>query len=251
MARVQATNRVKIDNMTYTLKFDGTQRVALGTMGTLGSSLVGAVSVGGWIKTSSQLTTPQYVLGCSNSSGGNYFFVGMTRSAASVGKFNYQFRDASGRILAMQYSEAPVNTGRWVHFVWTKDATNTPGGVKLYINGVSKTITTVTNSGYADPANFDRAMAIGASLGSGAVASAWVGSISTPYIYTREITAQEASDWYYLKKVPTTPFAGYPNTEGSGTAVADVNATYNGTLTAAGQWSSTDLPYASRPVRSL
>jgi len=251
MPRVQATNRVKLDNMSHTLHFNGSERIALTTMGNLGSSMAGAFSFGCWLKTTSMLTTAQFLFGTSNSSGNNYAFAGMTRASNRVGKLNFQLRDNSGRVLTMEALNQPVNTGNWLHIVWTKDATNTAAGIKLYINGVAETLTTVSSTGYAGPIDFNRAVAIGASLGSGAVASGWVGSISRPYFYKSELTATQVSNWYYTREAPSGAFAYYLNTEGSGTAVADGNATHNGTLTSSGQWSSTDRPYASRVQRQL
>lgn len=253
MARTAVTNRRVVANMPYSLHFDGTQRAALTTMGNLGSSFLNALSFGCWLKTTSVLTTSQYLFGCSQSTGGNYAFAGMTRTsgASQKGKPFFLLRDASGRTLAVEALNTPINKGEWVHVVFIKDATNTPGGMKIYINGVAQTLTTVSNAGYADPIDFNRAMAIGSSLGSGAVASAWVGSISQPFFFKRELTQQEINDWIYKKTIPSTEFAGYLNNEGAGTAVADTQATHNGTLTAAGQWSSADVPYKTRPVRLL
>lgn len=93
-------------------------------------------------------------------------------------------------------------------------------------------------------------MAIGSGLGSGAVTLGWVGSLSRPYFYKRQLTDQEVEDWYYRRKVPTGEFAGYECTEGAGTEVADTQGGHNGTLTAAGQW-TTDTPYKSRNLRQF
>lgn len=236
--------------MPAALHFDGAQRIALGTMGTLGSSLVGAFSFGCWLKTTSMLTSAQYLFGCSQSAGGNLAFFGITRLSSRVGKLLLSLRDASGRQLQVEVLGRPVNIGEWLHIVVTKDATNTPAGVKIYINGVSQAITTVSNTGYADPVDFNRSMAIGASLGTAAVASGWVGAISRPFFYKKELTQQEVDDWYYKHVKPTGEFAGYLNEEAAGTSVADTQAANNGTLTAAGQW-ITDTPYKSRPQRQL
>lgn len=250
MARVQASNRIQVANMPAALHFDGTQRIALDTMGTLGSGFGGALSFGCWIKTTSRLTTAQYIFGCSQSAGGNFAFLGITRTSSRIGKLFLSLRDNSGRALAVESLNQPVNTGEYLHIVVTKDATNTPAGIKIYINGVSQALTTVTNSGYADPIDFNRAMAIGSSLGTAAVASAWVGALSRPFFYKRELTQQEVNDWFYKHTKPTGEFAGYLNTEADGTSVADTQGAHNGTLTAAGQW-ITDTPYKSRPQRQL
>lgn len=250
MARSATINRRVIANMPAALHFDGAQRIVLDTMGTLGSSLVGAFSFGCWIKTTSMLTTAQYIFGCSQSAGGNFAYFGITRTSARIGKLQLNLRDASGRGLNVEALGRPVNTGQYLHVVVTKDATNTPGGCKIYIDAVSQTLTTVTNTGYADPIDFNRAMAIGSSLGSAAVASGWVGAISRPYFWKRELSLQEIQDWRFKHIKPTGEFAGYLNTEASGTAVADSQGAHNGTLTNANQW-ITDTPYKSRPQRQL
>lgn len=250
MSRVQATNRREIANMPYALQFSGSQRIALDTMGDLGSSFSGALSFGCYIKTTSMLTTAQYIFGSSQSAGGNYAFFGMTRAATRVGKLQLNLRDASGRTLNVEALGRPVNTGDWLHAIFSKDATNTPAGIKIRINAVSQTLTTVANAGYADPVNFDRAMAIGSSLGTAAVAGGWVGGLSRPYFFKRELTQQECDDWFYRHIVPTGAFWGLQNTEGAGTSVADTQGAHNGTLTAASQW-ITATPYKSRPQRQL
>lgn len=236
--------------MPYTLSFSGSQRISLDTMGTLGSSFAGALSFGAWIKTSSILTTPQYLFGTSQSAGGNFAFFGMTRLSSKIGNMFVSLRDNSGRTLSVEVLGETANIGRWIHVVLTKDATNTPAGIKIYFNAVSKTTTTVSTTGYADPINFDRQMAIGSSLGSGAVAYAWVGNISTPYFFLRELSSTEITNWYFNRAVPPAEFAGYSCAEGAGTAVADTLNTHNGTLTAAGQWSA-DTPYKTRGARIL
>ena len=251
MARVQATNRVTVADMPYTLHFDGTQRIALASMGNLGSSMLGAFSFGAWVKTTNMATTATYMFGCSNSAGGNFAFTGMTRTSSCVGKFYFSLRDNSGRTLSVETLNTPINTGEWTHVAVTKDATNTPAGIKMYINGISQIVTTVTSTGYADPIDFNRLMAIGSSLGSGAVASGWIGSISHPHFYTSELSPAQILNWYQTRTVPSGAFASYLNTEGADTSVADAQGNYNGTLTAAGQWSSTDRPYASRIQRQL
>jgi hypothetical protein len=251
MARVAVSNRIKVDNMPQVLTFSGSQRVTLGTMGDLGSAMMGAFSFGLWLKTSAKITTIQYYLGTSNASGGNYLLCGITRNSSNVGFANFQIRDNSGHTLGVQVSTRKVNDGQWHHLVCTKDASNQVSGIKMYIDGVSEPLTTISNTLLTDCLDFTRNLAIGSGLGSGAVTLGWVGKLSRPYFYKRELTQIEVTDWYCQHVVPSTPFAGYENTEGTGTLVADVNGNYNGTLTAASQWESTDVPYKSRVTRSL
>lgn len=250
MTRAQVTNRRKLGNMPYALSFNGSQRITLDTMGSLGSSMMGAFSYGIWLKTNSKLTTVQYYLGCSNSSGGNYLLCGITRNSSNVGFVNFQIRDHSGHSLGVQVSTKKINDGQWHHLVCTKDASNQVAGMKMYIDGVSETLTTISNTLLTDCIDFNRNAAIGSGLGTGAVTLGWVGSLSRPYFYTRELTLTEVQNWYYNNIVPSNPFAGYENTEGANTTVADVNAAHNGTLSAAGQW-ITDTPYKSRVARTL
>jgi len=250
MARTAVSNRRKVDNMPYALSFSGSQRVSLDTMGTLGSSMMGGFSFGLWIKTNSKLTTVQYYLGTSNSAGGNYLLCGITRNSSNVGFVNFQLRDQSGHALGVQVSTKRVNDGLWHHLVCTKDATNRAAGMKMYLDGVLQTTTTISDVLLTDCIDFNRNFAFGSGLGTGAVTTAWVGSLSRPYFYTRELTQQEVTDWFYQHTVPSSPFAGYEFTEGAGTSVADVNAAHTGTLTAAGQW-VTSTPYKSRPARQV
>ncbi len=252
MTRIQATNRRRIANMPYALTFNGSQHMALDTMGDLGSSLFGAFSYGIWVRTSSKLTTPQYYLGQSSSSSGCFILCGITRNSSNVGYINFQLRDHSGlHQIGVQVGTKRINDGQWHHIVGTKDATNTVAGMKMYIDGVSQTLTTITNTGLADGMiNFNRNMAIGSWLGQGAVTSAWVGSESRPYFYKRELSSTEVQNWFYNREVPTGEFAGYECTAGAGTTVADTQGAHNGTLTSAAQW-STDTPYKSRIQRTL
>lgn len=251
MPRLAVTNRKRIANMSHSLKFDGSQRISLTTMGDLGSSLMGAFSYGLWIRTSSKLTTIQYYLGTSNSSGGTYLLCGITRNSSNVGKINFQIRDNSGHALGVQIDGMKVNDGLWHHIVGTKDNSNLVAGMKMYIDGLPKTLTTISNTQLTDVLDFNRAMAIGSGLGAGAVTSGWVGKLSRPYFYKRQLTDQEVLDWFLKQKPPTGEFAGYENTEGAGTTVADTQGAHNGTLTAAGQWESTDTPYKSRIARQF
>lgn len=208
----------------------------------------GGFSYGLWLRNSSKITTVQYYLGTSNSAGGNFLLCGISRNAANAGKPNFQFRDNTGNTLGVEINK-DIRDGQWHFLVCTKDATNHVAGMHMYLDGVDMPLTTISDVGLVDPVNFNRAMAIGSGLGSGAVTLGWVGDESRPCFYDRELTPTEASDWYFQRKVPASPFAGYENTEGSGTAVADVNGVYNGTLTSATQWSS-DTPYKSRPART-
>ena len=251
MARSQNTGRRKLDNMPYVVTMDGTQRIALTTMGSLGSSLVSNFSYGIWLRTTNKATTASYMLGTSNSTGGNYFFSGITRASTKVGMVNFQFRDdTGGRVLSGDYTAKRLNDGMWHHLVVTKTSANNIAGTLMYVDGEAVSYTTVTDAGYTDPINFNRALSVGSSLGSGAVAGGWIGSLSRPYFYQRILTPTEVSDWYYKRTVPTGEFAGYPCTEGSGTSVADSIGVHTGTLTSAAQW-STDTPYKSRAQRSL
>lgn len=250
MARSIVTNRTKIDNMPFMVKFDGAQRIALTTMGDLGSNLDGEFSFAIWVNTNSKLTTPQYFLGESNSAGGMYILFGITRTSAKIGIPQFQLRDASGRVLAVEINNKRIDDGKDHLIEYKKDATNTVAGITVLIDGVQQTLNTVTAAAYADPADFNRTAAIGASLGSGAVASALVGKASRPYFWKRKYTAAESAEFWKNRVVPAGEFAGYNCNEGAGTTVADTKATHNGTLTAAGQWTS-QTPYKSRSLRSL
>jgi len=249
MPRNQVTTRVRVDNIPYALSFSGSQRVVLDTMGNLGSSVMGAFSWGIWCRSVSKGTLPQYFFGCSNSTGGNYLLCGISRNSTNVGCVNFQARDNSSHSLGAQVSDPLINDGAWHLVIGTKDATNQVAGMKIYIDGSSKTLTTISNTALTDSLDFNRAMAIGSGLGSGAVANAWVGELSRTFFFQRELTPTECSDWWLKKKVPTGEFAGYNFNEGSGTAVADTQGNHSGTLTSAAQW-ITDTPYKSRPQRT-
>ncbi len=253
MPRLPATGRRRIANMPYALSFNGSQHVALDTMGDLGSSLSGAFSYGIWVKTNSQLTTVQYYLGESSSGSGCYLLCGITRNSSNVGYVNFQLRDHTGlHSLGVQVSGRRINDGQWHLINGTKDATNTVAGMKMYIDRVSQTLTTIASTGLADGMiDFNRNMAIGSGLGQGAVTTAWVGKLSRPYFYKRELTQTEIDSWFYNRTPPTGEFAGYENTAGAGTSVVDTQGAHNGTLTSAGQWTSTDVPYRSRNARVL
>lgn len=250
MARTLATNRTRIDNMPFMVKFDGAQRIALTTMGNLGSNLIGEFSFAIWVNTNSKLTTAQYFLGESNSAGGMFVLFGITRTSAKIGIPQFQLRDASGRILAVEINNKRIDDGKNHLIEYKKDANNNVAGITVLIDGVQQTLNTITSSGYADPADFNRAAGIGASLGSGAVASGFIGKASRPYFWKRKYTAEESAEFWKNRVVPAGEFAGYKCNEGAGTAVADTKATHNGTLTAAGQWTA-QTPYKSRSLRSL
>lgn len=249
MARVQVGNRKKIANMPSALTFNGSQRIALTTMGTLGSSLGGAFSYGIYLKNISSISTVQYYLGTSNSAGANYLLCGISRNAANAGNPNFQLRDNTGNTLGVEI-EKDIRDKQDYLLIGTKDATSHAAGMHMYLNAIDMPLTTISDVGLVDPVDFNRAMAIGSGLGSGTVATAWVGNLSRPYFFQRELTQAEVDNWYYNRVVPEGAFAGYENAEGSGTAVADVNGVHNGTLTSATQW-TTDTPYKSRRQRTF
>lgn len=249
MPRVQATNRVSVSNIPYSLSFNGiSQKVALTTMGDLGSSMVGAVSWGVWVQTSDRTTGTKYMIGATNAVGGNYALFCLTRST-SIGYWWVDLRDNTGRLLSIQAQAKQVNDGQWHLLIFTKDPTNTPAGVQMYIDGVASAKTTVNNTGYADPIDFTRQVALGASNGS-VPSNFFSGKLSRPFFFKRALTPTEVATWYYNRSIPSGEFAGYLMNEGATATTADTKGNYPGTITIDTMWGS-DTPYKTRPQRQL
>jgi hypothetical protein len=249
MPRVAVSNRITQHNIPYSLRFDGSKRVVFNTLDTFGSSLTGPISFGLRVQTNSILTTAQYLLGCVNSVGGLYFLSGITRTSAKVGVWNIQLRDYAGRILSVEVSSKKINDGAWHLLNYTKDETNTPAGIKTYIDTVDTAFDIVGNTGFANPDNFTRNFALGASHGSAGATNFLNAKQAEFYLWKRVLTPTEISDWGRNGIIPASPFIGLPMDEGDGTTLADVNGVYNATLDNASMW-NLDSPRKSRVTQS-
>lgn len=249
MPRVQATNRILTHNIPYSCYFNGARKIALTTMGNMGQNLINAFSFFVYVRTDSRLTTAQYIIGELNLVGGTFLLSGIARAASKIGMWNVQLRDHTGRVLSVEVSSKQINDGAWHLLVYTKDATNTPAGVKMYIDRVDTAFDTTGNTGFADPANFTRNLGIGALHGSAGASNFFPGFITMPYFYDRVITQTEIDDLGIKGIIPTSPYAGYPMLEGADVTTFDVNNVYNGTLDNAAMW-NLDSPRKSRVAAS-
>lgn len=242
--------RLAIRNIPYSLKFSGTDRVTLSTMDTLGTDMLNGVSVAFWFKKrNDDLTGAGEVLfGSVNSVGGTWMLVEMSRSGSFTGKISWWFRSADGTKQLRKTTTSRYDDGRWHFLSATKSGTDqTSAGLTVYIDGVS----VATNDTFAHTVesfgNFDNALGIGENVGTNSLG--FKGWITQPYIYKRELTSTEVSNWYFNNDIPSTPFAYYLTSAGAGTTLTDGAGNYNGTLDSAGIWNA-ESPLQARPARS-
>jgi hypothetical protein len=101
--------------------------------------------------------------------------------------------DTTTNALKVEASMASVATGQWTHVVVMSDGSRTPGGMRVYVNGVQQVLTTITNTltlsiSNSYPFQFGK---------QGARTDWWfTGNLTQVVKYTRMLTSAEVADLY-------------------------------------------------------
>ncbi|MFA5926665.1 MAG: DUF2341 domain-containing protein, partial [Patescibacteria group bacterium] len=91
-------------------------------------------------------------------------------------------------------TQSALSNSTWYHIVATYDGSESVSGVKIYVNGVSQTLTTVIDALSAADTTSTAPAQIGARNGSN---YGFVGSIDDTRIYNRVLTQSEVSELYH------------------------------------------------------
>jgi len=108
----------------------------------------------------------------------------------------FQIRDGAGNNLNVQSPVSSFSTNTWVHAVVTYNGNLHPSGVKMYLNGVSQTITTQQDA-LAGTVTNNNAPLIGIDATNGGT-DTMDGYIDEVRIYNRALSAQEVTRLYNM-----------------------------------------------------
>lgn len=121
--------------------------------------------------------------------------------------------------LVVVTQENSLKSGIWQHVVVTYDGTATPGGVNIYINGVSQTLSTLVNT-YTGTMVSSANASIGCR--NGTASNIIKGTLGPVYIYDRELSGAEAQSIYLTDIYPSDYQYAYLFDEQSGSTVGDL-----------------------------
>lgn len=225
----------------------GSQNVALSALDDWMSNLAGASSIGCWMK-STDLTTTIYIHGASAAVGGlsSLLTLNRTSAVANMRTISWQLRDDPGLSLGIQ-SVKKVVDGKWHLCVFTKDATNTPAGMKVYIDGAQDSQTTTASGAFASPTVTGRATFLGSGGNGGS--GFFRGNLAQFGVWNRELSSPEILSWYRNLVPPTGAYRYYPceDTEMTNVLVESM-ATDNGTLDSVNMWSEDSPKGFRKPI---
>ncbi len=169
------------------LDFDGSNEM-VGMGNVLDFERTSPFTMSAWVKLpSASPSTADQVVSKADASAIGYSFV--IRGDVANDPVEIELR-GSGQWLTMQSDQ--VWTTGWTHLVWTYDGSNTPGGMKLYRDGVSQSLTTVSNnlaSNITNTGNFN----IGAFRDT---LNPFLGKIDEVRIYNRTLSSTEVKNLY-------------------------------------------------------
>jgi len=147
-----------------------------------------AFSISAWINMNDATLFP--VIGKFSSSHREWVFL-----TDGSDKLYLKLYDQSASVyLIGQYDTALTSfEGQWLHVVSTYDATEHPNGIKIYINGESKTLAVTDNGSYVAMENKSGAVTIGANLGDSNYANGTINEVS---IWGTELSQTEINELY-------------------------------------------------------
>lgn len=133
---------------------------------------------------------------------------------------------AGSNYLHMQ-TTLPIRNGVWNHIVYTYDGTSAPGGVKIYVNGVSVALTTLVNGLSATTLGGGAALTLGQTA---AGTNIFVGLMTHVRIHNVALSQAQVDDLYY-EGIAASVQAEWLMTDGSGTTLTASVGGVNGTIT--------------------
>jgi len=144
-------------------------------------------SISAWFKRASNTTEDDIVEKWNSEGYDIYFFGGDDYLRFSLDGNNSQ---------AAVRTTSTLNTGTWYHVVATYDGSSSTSGMKLYVDGVSQSLSVVRND-LSETIQNNVKLAIGAENGDFPAAStSFDGEIDDVRVYDRELTAEEVADLY-------------------------------------------------------
>lgn len=226
----------KIYKVPYSWKFDGEQLIDLGNMGDLGSSMADELTISFWFMSWDTSGIQSYPLGSTNSSG-TYMLLMFhpSTSGGGEGKLGFAFRDQSAGELWVNTLKK-YNDGVWHQVTFRKGALNTFDDTDIFIDGILIEKYNKRETGFSDPANFNRGVAIGAAnvaVPSGYLKRTFVSQLS---IWKAKLTDAQILAIYESNTMPDTPFANYLTKEGGLLTTEDEQGNHDGTLSEYGMW---------------
>lgn len=138
--------------------------------------------------------------------------------------------------LRVTTSVASVNDGLWHHIIATYDGSSTPGGIKIYRDGVECVTTTDSNTLSASILNNEPVQMSGRG---NAATTPWFGSLANMAIWNDVRTANEVMTDFqngYFDSSDANMVSGWVMNEGTGTTITDVKGANNGTVNGTNQW---------------
>ncbi len=173
---------------------------------------------------------------------GNTTFRGWYFTVAGNGSINLILANdlvANASILSVRSNANTMPRRRWVRVGFSYDGSSLASGVALYIDGVPVIANTILNTLNATIVEAGLNTRLGTVSNS---SSDFAGFMTDLAVYNRVLTAAEMADIHFNGNYPSSPYALYKFTEGSGASLGDTSGNArNGTITAA-TWNTAYAP---------
>jgi hypothetical protein len=131
-------------------------------------------------------------------SAGTLSYAGYIHVISTSGEvyFSLYNNNAGGDLLQVRTTNTVISAGIWAHAVYTYDGSSSASGVKVYVNGGSQAMTTVTDNLTANITNVGSLQ-----LGKTTDAVYLKGNLDDVAAYDKELTASEV-EWIYDAGMP-------------------------------------------------
>lgn len=194
------------------LNFDGTNdtvSLGAGSEPTFDFERTSPISISAWVKTTNGLQ--QAIFSKQDNVSPNSGFELHMRNTGAL-RFNF-FSNTSGALQVETGLGSRINDGNWHYVVSTYDGTSLPTGVKIYIDGISQSLATVTNTLTTSALNN-----ITAHIGSrNNLANYFNGSIDSLAIFGRVLTSSEVLSNFQAGNIELQTRVGSTATPNDGT----------------------------------
>ncbi|MCB9798234.1 LamG domain-containing protein [Candidatus Nomurabacteria bacterium] len=170
--------------------FDGNDRITVSDHNDFSINTTGDLSVAFWMKTGANVTSLQKIFakgGCSGDSGFEWTV------DISSSKIRAAYSASNGNSIRVEQSSASLSTGTWYHVVVVFTGATSSDDVKIYLNGIEGSSSTLT-AGYSY-SNGTQALCIATGYG-GHVLNYFSGTLDEVAIFSDQVTAAEAWSMY-------------------------------------------------------
>lgn len=214
--------RQLVRNIGKSLLFNGTSdKLAITTMGSFGSSFGSGISVAFWFRT--QNTSNQCITGFFNTGNTTAMIVNINNPAR--GKLSIFLRDEGGLVLSGNTDVLGLDNGMFHHAVATANlATN---AITFYIDGESKTAINVIPQTPVNFVNLGFVNTVGCRNLRGVYDTFFKGNLAEVIFYNKILTQTEAQGIYYRSAYPSSAVSRYNFNDN----VLDQVGSNDGTLT--------------------